>query len=220
MHCRDERPPLEAVAPGTEVACFHHRRGRGHGGGGRDERRRAADLGRRASSKRFRPAADAGCDARRQARRSPFMRSTTSTSRSAAARRSASSANPAAASRRSPAASCGCSSRTRDASASKARISARLRPAERRAFNRRVQMIFQDPYGSLNPRMTVRQMLAEALRVHRDAAEGGHPGAHRRAARAGAPAAPMPPTAIRTNSPAASASASASRGRLPSSRRC
>jgi len=41
-----------------------------------------------------------------------------------------------------------------------------LRPAERRAFNRRVQMIFQDPYSSLNPRMSVRQVLSEALGVH------------------------------------------------------
>lgn len=37
----------------------------------------------------------------------------------------------------------------------------------RRGFNRRVQMIFQDPYSSLNPRMTVRQILAEALGVHK-----------------------------------------------------
>jgi oligopeptide/dipeptide ABC transporter ATP-binding protein len=37
----------------------------------------------------------------------------------------------------------------------------------RRAFNRRVQMIFQDPYSSLNPRMTFRQVLAEALSVHK-----------------------------------------------------
>jgi oligopeptide/dipeptide ABC transporter ATP-binding protein len=42
-----------------------------------------------------------------------------------------------------------------------------LAGAERRAFNRRVQLIFQDPYSSLNPRMTVRQALSEALRVHR-----------------------------------------------------
>jgi oligopeptide/dipeptide ABC transporter ATP-binding protein len=43
----------------------------------------------------------------------------------------------------------------------------RLAGLERRAFNRRVQLIFQDPYGSLNPRMTVRQTLAEVLAVHR-----------------------------------------------------
>ena len=41
-----------------------------------------------------------------------------------------------------------------------------LSGAARRAFNRRVQMVFQDPYSSLNPRMTVRQILSEALRVH------------------------------------------------------
>jgi oligopeptide/dipeptide ABC transporter ATP-binding protein len=42
-----------------------------------------------------------------------------------------------------------------------------LAGAERRAYNRRVQLIFQDPYSSLNPRMTVRDTLAEALAVHR-----------------------------------------------------
>ena len=37
---------------------------------------------------------------------------------------------------------------------------------ERRAYHRRVQMAFQDPYGSLNPRMTVGQTFAEAIRFH------------------------------------------------------
>jgi oligopeptide/dipeptide ABC transporter ATP-binding protein len=40
-------------------------------------------------------------------------------------------------------------------------------PAKRSAADRRrVQMIFQDPYSSLNPRMTVHQALGELLRVH------------------------------------------------------
>ena len=42
----------------------------------------------------------------------------------------------------------------------------RLQGAERRAYNRRVQMVFQDPYSSLNPRMTVRQALSEAISFH------------------------------------------------------
>jgi oligopeptide transport system ATP-binding protein len=40
-------------------------------------------------------------------------------------------------------------------------------PAKRdRATRRQMQMVFQDPYSSLNPRMTVRQMLRELLTVH------------------------------------------------------
>ncbi|HEV8389417.1 MAG TPA: oligopeptide/dipeptide ABC transporter ATP-binding protein [Dongiaceae bacterium] len=43
----------------------------------------------------------------------------------------------------------------------------KLQGKARREYNRRVQMVFQDPYGSLNPRMTVRQTLAEAISFHR-----------------------------------------------------
>ncbi len=42
-----------------------------------------------------------------------------------------------------------------------------LSGAARRNFHRRAQMVFQDPYGSLNPRLTVGDALAEALSVHR-----------------------------------------------------
>jgi oligopeptide/dipeptide ABC transporter ATP-binding protein len=42
-----------------------------------------------------------------------------------------------------------------------------LRGTALRHYNRRVQLVFQDPYGSLNPRMTVRETLNEALTVHR-----------------------------------------------------
>jgi oligopeptide/dipeptide ABC transporter ATP-binding protein len=37
---------------------------------------------------------------------------------------------------------------------------------ELRAFRRKAQIIFQDPYASLNPRMTVSQILSEPLALH------------------------------------------------------
>ena len=42
-----------------------------------------------------------------------------------------------------------------------------LNRRELRAIRRRMQIIFQDPYSSLNPRMTVGGMLGEAIRIHR-----------------------------------------------------
>jgi len=38
---------------------------------------------------------------------------------------------------------------------------------ELRSMRRRMQVIFQDPYSSLNPRMTIGQILAEPIKVHR-----------------------------------------------------
>lgn len=83
-------------------------------------------------------------------------------------------------------------------------------------LRQRMQIIFQDPYSSLNPRQTIGQALTEPMRVHRLAS--------------GAPRATVlplcsmrsacrPPRSIatRTSSRAASASASGLRARSPSS---
>ena len=42
-----------------------------------------------------------------------------------------------------------------------------LSGAQLRARRRKFQMIFQDPYGSLNPRMNVGQIIGEAIDIHR-----------------------------------------------------
>jgi peptide/nickel transport system ATP-binding protein len=52
-----------------------------------------------------------------------------------------------------------------------------LTPREMRAYRRRLQIVFQDPFSSLNPRMRVSAILGEAL------AAGGFPRGRRRAER-------------------------------------
>jgi len=44
----------------------------------------------------------------------------------------------------------------------------KLHPRRMRKYRSRVQMIFQDPYASLNPRMTVAQIVDEPLKIHLD----------------------------------------------------
>jgi oligopeptide/dipeptide ABC transporter ATP-binding protein len=45
-----------------------------------------------------------------------------------------------------------------------------LSPSQMRPLRRKMQIIFQDPYSSLNPRMTVRDIVGEAIRIHKLAA--------------------------------------------------
>ncbi len=42
-----------------------------------------------------------------------------------------------------------------------------LSQAEMRPLRRKMQIIFQDPYSSLNPRMTVRDIVGEAIQIHK-----------------------------------------------------
>jgi len=52
----------------------------------------------------------------------------------------------------------------------------RLSDEQLRPVRRRMQIVFQDPYSSLNPRMTIGQIIAEPIRVHALARNGGECG--------------------------------------------
>src|SRR4051812_2590203 len=41
-------------------------------------------------------------------------------------------------------------------------------PHQMRAMRRRMQIVFQDPYAALNPRMRVRDILAEPFAIHNE----------------------------------------------------
>ena len=43
----------------------------------------------------------------------------------------------------------------------------KLKGAERKAFTKQVQIIFQDPYASLDPKMKVKDIVAEGIRAHK-----------------------------------------------------
>ena len=117
----------------------------------------------------------AGCAAGRRRR---CARSTASPSTSPPARRSASSANPAAARPRSAAWSSACSSRPPARSSSTATTCWRSIAAALRHRRRAMQFVFQDPFGALDPRQRVGDIVGEGLAIHGLAAR-------RRAARAG-----------------------------------
>ncbi len=44
--------------------------------------------------------------------------------------------------------------------------------AEMRAMRRRMQVVFQDPFAALNPKMRVREILAEPFSIHREQGSG------------------------------------------------
>ena len=87
---------------------------------------------------------------------------------------------------------------------------AKLTSEQERRFRRDVQVVFQDPYGSLNPRMTVRSIIGRPLKLHRRAGPAEIDREVAAAARTGRPVAGerLSSIAFRTSFPAGSANGS------------
>ena len=131
----------------------------------------------------------------------------------ARARRSASSASRAAASRRSAATIVRLLEPTAGEIVFEGTRSRKLGARALRPLRREMQMVFQDPYASLNPRKRVGSIIGDPLKIHgigdRKRAQGG---ASRSCSRRSA-SRRSTTTASRTSSRAASASGSGSRAR-------
>ena len=85
--------------------------------------------------------------------------------------------------------------------------------SELRAMRRSIQMVYQDPYASLNPRIRIGAAVAEPALVHGLVEKGGEERLRGRPPRAGRDPARETCAASRTSSPAASASGSRSPAR-------
>ena len=93
-----------------------------------------------------------------------------------------------------------------------------LSPAQMWEHRRRVQIVFQDPYSSLNPRLSAGTIVGEPMENFRHRRGQGQGAARGRAVRPRRPAGGEHGAGIRTSSPAASASGSALPRRCPSIR--
>src|SRR5206468_4152938 len=52
----------------------------------------------------------------------------------------------------------------------------RFKRRQMREYRRQLQIVFQDPYASLNPRLTVRNIVSEPLKIHGIASGRGEQG--------------------------------------------
>ena len=140
-------------------------------------------------------------------------RSTAFPSPCARVRRSASWANPARAKPRWGLASCACFLRRARRFHGAGHLTSLTRRAMR-PFRRSMQIVFQDPYGSLSPRMSIGDIVAEGLDIHKLATSKAEREQRVIEALKKSASIPLCATAIRMNFPAAKGNASPSRARL------